>query len=121
MISKLMIPLFAFFMLLQTPGFAGEVTGAGQRLERILQQNRMDWNQLRNRGFRLGEVTGAGRSVPLDDVTHLITRESVYPVRSISYLKYRQNSSGKAISDVEAFEVNGRTHSARSLEGFIYR
>lgn len=121
MISRLVILLLAVFFLLKVPTFAGEVTGAGQRLERILRENSMDWNQMRNSGFRLGEVTGAGRRVQLDDVTHLITNNKVFPLNRISHLKYRPNSAGKAVSDVEAFEVGGRTHSANSLKGFIYR
>lgn len=121
MISRVVITLLALFFLLKVPSFAGEVTGAGQALQRILQQNSMDWNQMRNSGFRLGEVTGAGRRVQLDDVTHLITNNKVFPTNRISHLKYRRNSSGKSIADVEAFEIGGRTHSAASLKGFIYR
>jgi hypothetical protein len=122
MISRLVICLLALFFLLQVPSFAdGEFTGAGERLQKILQQNRINWSQLRNRGFRLGEVTGAGRSVPLDDVTHLITNNKVFSTSRISHLKYRRNSSGKSISDVEAFEIGGRTHSANVLKGFIYK
>lgn len=113
--------IFAVTLFFSALSFSGEVTGAGQAL-RVLSQNQMSVESLKNQGLKvlLGEVTGAGKTLNLDRIQMLVSDKKVFPMNEVSHIEYVHPSQAKALRDVKHLEFNNQTLKVQQIKGVIY-
>lgn len=101
---------------------AGEVTGAGRALE-VLAAHNLSVQALKNQGYKvlLGEVTGAGKSINLDRINMVLTKNKVFNMNSASHIEFKHPSAAKALKDVRHLEFNSSRVKINQLNGIVYK
>ncbi len=87
---------------------AGEVTGAGSIVRDILEKHNLSVQRLESQGYRLllGEVTGAGGRINLNDVKLLLTKKELFKMNDLTHIDFIFPGPAKAIQDVRYFEFD---------------
>ncbi len=103
--------------------FAGEVTGVGQEVLRVLAKHHVDVNELRGQGLKVlaGEVTGVGKSINLDRIEMLVTKKKLFKMNSLSHVEYIHPSAAKALKDVKHMEFDQNILSPNQVKAIIYQ
>lgn len=117
------IILFIALMIMATTVWAGEVTGAGQRVDQILKTRGLSINQLKGQGYKvlLGEVTGAGKTVAIDDIQFIVAKNKLFQARDITHIDYKHPSAAKMITDIEAIELGAAKVRTQEVDAFIVK
>lgn len=109
------------FVVFSSFSTAGEFTGAGGPMKKLLKEYKLSKEELKDRGLEvmLGEVTGAGMSVPLENLRAVLSEKKVFHIDNLSHIKYVRPSAGKALNDVEAYEFYGKPINIQKVEGYL--
>ena len=101
---------------------AGEVTGAGKVAAEVLAAHNMSVQQLKAQGLKvlLGEVTGAGKSINLDRINAVVTKNKVFKMNHASHIEFKHPSAAKALQDVKHLEFNAARVRVNQLNGIVY-
>lgn len=100
---------------------AGEITGAGRAAE-VLAAHNMSVQQLKQQGLKvlLGEVTGAGKSINLDRINAVVTKNKVFKMNQATHVEFKHPSAAKALRDVQHLEFNAARVKVNQLNGIVY-
>jgi uncharacterized protein (UPF0548 family) len=98
--------LMTFFFVLIS--FAGEVTGVGRQALQVLRQHNMSIAELRQAGLKvhLGEVTGVGKRIHLDQVEMVVSKNKVFKMRELSHVEFKNPSQARSLNDVVHLEFD---------------
>jgi hypothetical protein len=120
---KKLILICTLFSTLNISLIAGEFTGAGAVVESVLKRNNLSMAGLRRDGFKvlLGEVTGAGKAVPLDALKFIVTKKDLMPMSEVTHINFKSPSAAKNLSDIKALEFNLKRVSAGNIKAVIFR
>ena len=115
------IAIFMTLMLTLGVTQAGEVTGAGRAIE-VLAAHNMSVQQLKQQGLKvlLGEVTGAGKSINLDRINAVVTKNKVFKMNHATHVEFKNPSAAKALRDVKHLEFNAARVKVNQLNGIVY-
>ena len=122
-------------LLLSLSTFAGEFTGADAKTIRLLRENNVPVEQLQRTGheFMRGEFTGAGRTVDVSRIKHVITTNQVVPAKDIDAVETTNNQEIPVRSSqdlrrlkvdfnkVKKIEAYGDVIRRNQVKGLIYR
>lgn len=102
--------------------WSGEVTGAGRQALQVLRSHNINVEALRNNGFKvlLGEVTGAGKTINLDRIDMVVTKNKVLKMNQASHIQFKHPSPARSLKDVQHLEFNSQRVSPAQLKGIIY-
>ena len=97
----------------------GEVTGAGF-VKNIMKKRQMNLEQMLNNGhdLLLGEVTGAGRKVPLSQIKVLVTKEDAFKMSNIQRIEFKK-SGGLKLENVDFFEIKNKVIDVSELKALV--
>ena len=101
--------------------YAGEVTGAGF-VKNIMMKKEMNLQQMLNNGHNLllGEVTGAGLTIPLEKIKVLVTAKEAFKMSHIQRIEFKRNGGLKLIN-VDFFEIQDQVIELSSLKAIIIK
>lgn len=113
--------ILSLLFLATIPAQAGEFTGAGQ-VAQILKSNNMSVESLRQQGLKIiqGEVTGAGRQIPLDRINMVITDSQLLRMRQARRIEYKHPSDARSLGDVQHIEFGRLKVRPNQLKAVIY-
>ncbi len=120
---KAVIVICSLLSLFNISLCAGEFTGAGAVVENVLRRNNLSINGLKREGFKvlLGEVTGAGRAVPVDAVEYIVTKKEVMPMSDVTHINFKNPSAAKHLSDIKAFDFDQKRVLLNKVKGVVFR
>lgn len=107
------------FLQLSSLAFAGEITGAGQ-VAQILKRHNLSLSALQAQGLKLGDITGAGKTVNLDRINMLVTGQKVFSMGEASHIDFKHPSAAKSLIDVNHLEFNGKKVRTSQIKGILY-
>jgi hypothetical protein len=111
--------LIALFMMISISALnAGEVTGAGAVVDRVLQKSGISVSNLRARGLK---VRRANNRVHLNDIHSIITNRNVVRYNNIGHVEFKNPSAAATLGDVIHFELGRGTISKRQVQAVITR
>jgi len=101
--------------------YAGEVTGAGF-VKNIMMKKEMNLQQMLNNGHALllGEVTGAGRSIALDQVKVVITSKEAFKMSNVQRIEFKK-VGGLNLQNVDFFEINDQIIESKKIRALIIK
>jgi len=104
--SQVKIIAFLIITLIAQKSFAGETTGAGAPIKALLSKVNLNQQKIEasNLQLVLGEVTGAGKTINLDRLKYVLTKNNIYSVDKLTHVQYKHPSLAKSIQDVKSFE-----------------
>lgn len=115
--------LIALFLILISFSVVhgGEVTGAGF-VKNIMKKRQMNLEQMLNNGHDLvlGEVTGAGRKVPLEKIKVLVTKEDAFKMSNIQRIEFKK-AGGLKLENVDFFEINNKVVEVKELKALVIK
>ena len=120
---KTFLKLICITLFYTSTLMAGEFTGAGAVVESVLQKNNLSIAKLQNEGFKvlLGEVTGAGKSVPLDALEYVVTKKELMRMNDVTHINFKNPSAAKALGDIRGLEFNGKRVSIGKIQGVVFK
>jgi hypothetical protein len=101
--------------------YGGEVTGAGF-VKNIMKKKEMNLQHMLNNGhdLLLGEVTGAGLTVPLDKIKILVTAKEAFKMSNIQRIEFKK-AGGIKLINVDFFEIQGKIIETKSLKALVVK
>lgn len=118
---KNLILLILLFFISLTGLKAGEFTGAGAAVQRLLQYHRMDVREIQAQGLKIGEVTGTGKRVFTENVVQFVTPKEVISNSRISHIEFKASGRARTVSDILSVEYRGKKIKAQNLKVIIYQ
>ena len=120
--KNIMLATFLILITVLGNAQAGEVTGAGGVMK-VLKRNGYDIQALKQSGHEmtLGEVTGAGKLVPLDQVRLMVTKKQVINANSLEHVQFQHPSQARFFKEVEFVEFNGKKIPKNEFIGLIIK
>ena len=104
-----------------TAVYGGEVTDAGF-VKSIMKKKEMNLQQMLNNGHALllGEVTGAGRSIALDQVKVVITSKEAFKMSNVQRIEFKK-VGGLNLQNVDFFEINDQIIESKKIRALIIK
>jgi len=121
--KQILIFLFLCLTVLSIKTGAGEVTGAGGPMMKMLAQHGYSTAFLNDNGLKviLGEVTGAGRTLPTEDIEAFLTKTQVLLAQDIVRLDFKNPSLGKTLKDISSVEFVKNTIKKKDIHGVVFK
>lgn len=69
----------------------------------------------------LGEVTGAGRTLPTEDIQAYLTKDQIYSAQDIVRLDFKHPSLGKSLKDINSVEFTKGVILKKQIRGVVYK
>ncbi len=97
--------IFSFLLFFQILS-AGEVTGVGDQIEKILLNNNINIQKLLDTGHSIigGEVTGVGKEIPVDSIKMYILKNKILYTNEIHSINFN-NADSQLDYDYRASEI----------------
>lgn len=108
--------LLVMTMILMTPLYAGEFTGAGSAVSKELQRAGFTQRSLDNSGLTV--VKASGR-VQLDDVRYIIINSNVVEYNNLEHIDFKVPSAARTMRDVKSFQYGGMKISQGQIKALI--
>lgn len=107
---------------LSLSAWSGEVTGAGRQALQVLRSHNLSVEALKSQGYKvlLGEVTGAGKTINLDRIDMVVTKNKLLKMNQASHIQFKHPSQARSLKDVQHLEFNAQRVSPGQLKGIIY-
>ncbi|PIP94293.1 MAG: hypothetical protein COW00_03415 [Bdellovibrio sp. CG12_big_fil_rev_8_21_14_0_65_39_13] len=115
--------LVIVFILTSQLLWAGEVTGAGQRVDQILKNHGMSRQQLASRGLKvlMGEVTGAGKTIQVEDLEFVVAKNKIYNQEALTHIEFKIPSAARVLTDIKSLEFGSSQVDVLEIDAFIVR
>lgn len=115
--------LVIIFIITSQFVMAGEVTGAGQRVDQILKNNGLSRQMLASKGLKvlMGEVTGAGKTIQVEDLEFVIAKNKIYSQDSLTHIEFKIPSAARVLTDIKSLEFGSSQVNVVEIDAFIVR
>jgi len=108
------------FFILASNCFSGELTGAGAALK-VLERNNITLHDLTVSGrqlLELGEVTGAGNSINVEDIEMYVTKDSC--IESFeAKLIFNNPNQNSVFNDIASILTKGKMVKVKDINGLV--
>jgi hypothetical protein len=108
--------LLLLTMLLITPSFAGEFTGAGSAVSKELRRAGFTQSSLDNSGLKVVRTSG---QVELDDVRYIVTNDGLIKYNNLDHVDFKVPSAARRMKDVKSFQYGPRKISQGQIKALI--
>ncbi|OUR95251.1 hypothetical protein A9Q84_15525 [Halobacteriovorax marinus] len=121
--KQILIFLFLCLTVLSMKVGAGEVTGAGGPMMKMLAKHGYSKEFMQAHGFKviLGEVTGAGRTLPTEDIEAFLTSDAVLNSQDIVRFDFKNPSLGKSFKDISSVEFVQHVVFKKDIRGVVFK
>lgn len=113
------------FMLIGVFNFthAGEMTGAGSAVMKMLKKENINIKELENSGHKVlfGELTGAGKKLNLDRVKLILTKKKVYNMAEVDHIDFKHPGQANSLIDVNHLKFGAIKVNSNEIKGMVVK